>query len=118
MEKVTRKPFFFNKLRIATDLDKWRFFSAIGFCLIVIALAWQSDDAYHGYVMSRHLVDGHGLVYNIGERATASTCPLFTLIIALFYFFTREMYFTSLLVCTLFSVAAYHILVYALCRTK
>lgn len=118
MEKVTRKPFFFNKLRIATDLDKWRFFSAIGFCLIVIALAWQSDDAYHGYVMSRHLVEGHGLVYNIGERATASTCPLFTLIIALFYFFTREMYFTSLLVCTLFSVAAYHILVYALCRTK
>ncbi len=118
MEKVTRKPFFFNKFRIDSDLDKWRFFSSIAFCLIVIALAWQSDDAYHGYVMSMHLVEGHGLVYNIGERATASTCPLFTLIIALAYFFTREMYFTSLLVCTLFSVAAYHILVYGLCRTK
>lgn len=107
-----------KKAFINNDLDKWRFFSAIGFCLIVLALAWQSDDAYHGYVMSRHLAEGHGLVYNIGERATASTCPLFTLIIALAYFITREMYFTSLLVCTAFSVAAYMILVYKLCRSK
>ncbi len=104
--------------RIAFSIDRWRLFTSIGFCLIVVALAWQSDDAYHGYVMSRHLVEGHGLVYNVGERATASTCPLFTLIIALFYFITREMYFTSLFVCTLFSTAAYYILVYKLCRTK
>ncbi len=103
---------------LKNDLDKWRFFSTIGFCLIVIALAWQSDDAYHGYVMSRHLAEGQGLVYNIGERSTASTCPLFTLIIALAYFITREMYFTSLAVCTLLSVAAYGILVFKLCRTK
>ena len=103
---------------LKNDLDKWRFFSTIGFCLIVIALAWQSDDAYHGYVMSRHLAEGQGLVYNIGERSTASTCPLFTLVIALAYFVTREMYFTSLAVCTLLSVAAYGILVYKLCRTK
>ena len=114
----TTKSLKSNVFSLKNDLDKWRFFSTIGFCLIVIALAWQSDDAYHGYVMSRHLAEGQGLVYNIGERSTASTCPLFTLVIALAYFVTREMYFTSLAVCTLLSVAAYGILVYKLCRTK
>ena len=114
----TTKGLSFKGFSLKNDLDKWRLFSAIGFCLIVIALAWQSDDAYHGYVMSRHLAEGQGLVYNIGERSTASTCPLFTLIIALAYFFTREMYFTSLAVCTLLSLGAYVILVYKLCRTK
>ncbi len=100
------------------ELSKWRLFTCIGFFLVVVALAWQSDDAYHGYVMSRHLAEGHGLVYNIGERATASTCPLFTLIIAVFYFVTREMYFTSLFVCTLFSMLAYYILAYKICRAR
>ncbi len=118
MKEKTSKNIKFKGISLNNDLDKWRIFSTIGFCLIVIALAWQSDDAYHGYVMSRHLCEGHGLVYNIGERSTASTCPLFTLIIALAYFFTREMYFTSLAVCALFSVAAYVILVFKLCRTK
>lgn len=107
-----------KKIPFNNDLDRWRIFTTIGFILIVIALAWQSDDAYHGYVMSRNLAEGHGLVYNVGERATSSTCPLFTLIIALFYFVTREMYFTSLFVCTAFSAIAYIILAYKLCRTK
>ncbi len=102
----------------STEIEKWRLYTMIGFILIVIALAWQSDDAYHGYVMSRHLVEGHGLVYNIGERSTASTCPLFTLIIAAAYFVTREMYFTSLAVCTILSAGAYYILSYRFCKTK
>lgn len=106
------------RFSLKSDIDRWRFFSVIAFCLIVIALAWQSDDAYHGYVMSRNLVQGHGLVYNIGERSTASTCPLFTLLIAAAYFFTREMFFTSLFVCTVLSTAAYGILVYRFCRSR
>ncbi len=101
-----------------TELDKYRLLTLIGFVLVVIMLAWQSDDAYHGYVMSRHLVDGDGFVYNAGERATASTCPLFTLVIAAAYFITREMYFTSILVCTVLSAFAYYIFAWKLCRTK
>ena len=104
--------------RFKTDLDKLRFLTMVGFVLVVILLAWQSDDAYHGYVMARHLVNGDGFVYNAGERATASTCPLFTLVIALAYFITREMYFTSLAVCTIFSALAYYIFAWKLCRTK
>ncbi len=100
-----------------SELDKIRFWTMIGFVLVVAALAWQSDDAYHGYVMSRRLAEGQGFVYNVAERATASTCPLFSLIIALAYFITREMYFTSLAVCTIFSSLAYYIFAYKLCNT-
>ncbi len=105
-------------MKLDTSLGRWRLFSLIAFALFVLLISWQSDDAYHGYVMARHLAEGHGFVYNIGERATASTCPLFTLIIAAAYFVTREMFFTSLAVCTLFSAAAYGILVYGFCRTE
>ena len=65
------------------DINKYRFACFIVFIVLITALAWQSDDAYHAYVMAKHLVEGHGFVYNIGERASASSCPLFTLIIAL-----------------------------------
>ncbi|MBQ9504367.1 MAG: hypothetical protein IJU93_05110 [Lachnospiraceae bacterium] len=101
-----------------SEVDRWRLFSLILFAVTVLLLAWQSDDAYHGYVMARNLAEGHGFVYNIGERSTASTGPLFTLIISLAYFFTREMFFTSLVVCTLLSSAAFYILVYKFCRSK
>ena len=104
--------------KFKSELDKYRFLTLIGFILVVAALAWQSDDAYHGYVMSRRLVWGQGFVYNVEERATASTCPLFSLVIAAAYFITREMYFTSLAVCTIFSALAYYIFAYKLCNTK
>ncbi len=99
------------------ELEYWKLFSIILFALTVLLLAWQSDDAYHGYVMARNLAEGHGFVYNIGERSTASTGPLFTMLIALAYFFTREMFFTSLAVCTLLSTAAYAILVNRFCTS-
>ncbi len=104
--------------RALSEVDRWRLFSLIVFALMVFALAWQSDDAYHGYVMARNLAEGHGFVYNIGERSTASTGPLFTLLISLAYFITKEMFFTSLVVCTLLSTAAFYILVYKFCRSK
>lgn len=50
--------------------------------LLIASLAWHCDDAYHGFVMARNLVNGNGLVYNVGERVNASTCPLFTLLVA------------------------------------
>ncbi|MCR4908419.1 MAG: hypothetical protein K5985_06260 [Lachnospiraceae bacterium] len=103
---------------LKTDTGRWRLFTIIVFAFLVLLLGWQSDDAYHGYVMSKHLAEGAGLVYNVGERATASTCPLFTLIIAGAYFVTREMFFTSIAVCTIFSTLAYGILAFSFCRTK
>ena len=83
--------------------EKCVLWTTILFVVVITLFAWQSDDAYHAYVMAKHLVEGNGFVYNIGERATASTCPLFTLVIALGYFVFRNMYLVSLLICILFS---------------
>ena len=105
-------------LHFKNEIEKARFFTLLVFIGIITLLAWQSDDAYHGYVMAKHLVEGNGFVYNIGERSSASSCPLFTLVIALFYFVTREMFFTSIFVCVAFSAGAYAILVYKMCKTK
>lgn len=100
------------------EINKYRFFSLIIFIALVTLLAWQSDDAYHAYIMARNLVEGHGFVYNIGERATASSCPLFTLVIAAGYFVLRDMFISSLIICILFSAAAYYIAVKHFCKNK
>ena len=42
----------------------------------------QIDDAYISYRYAQKLVDGHGLVYNIGERVEGYTNLLWTLMVA------------------------------------
>ena len=105
------------KKYLSKDLNRCRFIALLIFIGIITVLAWQSDDAYHAYIMAKNLVDGNGFVYNIGERATASSCPLFTLVIAGAYFITREMFFTSLAVCIIFSALAFHIVTKYFCRS-
>lgn len=46
-------------------------------------LAWLSDDAFVSFRYARNLVEGHGLVFNPGERVEGYTNPLWTLWIAL-----------------------------------
>lgn len=96
--------------------NRYRFYSCLIFTFIVILLSWQSDDAYHAYIMARNLVEGNGFVYNIGERATASSCPLFTLVIAAGYFLIRNMFISSLLVCVIFSSVAFCIINHHFCK--
>ncbi|NLG03042.1 MAG: hypothetical protein GX567_04320, partial [Clostridia bacterium] len=100
------------------ELNRYIFFTIVIFVFVITLLAWQSDDAYHAYVMAKNLVLGNGFAYNIGERASASSCPLFTLIIAFGYFFIRKMFVVSLLICIIFSTLAYRILVRSFCKTK
>ena len=100
------------------SMNRYRFLCLVTFIVIITALAWQSDDAYHAYVMAKHLVEGHGFVYNIGERASASSCPLFTLIIACGYFVFRNMFLVSLLICIVFSALAAHIVFYDFCKNR
>ncbi len=109
LSRIIRKP--------ETELDWLRLVLTLCFVFIITLLAWQSDDSYHGYVMAKHLVEGDGFVYNIGQRASATTGPLYTLIVALAYFFTREMFFTSIAVNVLFSTAAFIILINHVCKT-
>ena len=100
------------------EINRYRLFALLIFTCVITALAWQSDDSYHAYIMAKNLVDGNGFVYNIGQRATATTCPLFTLVVAAGYFVIRDMFFVSLLINIVFSALAFRILIKDYCRTS
>lgn len=68
--------------------------------------------------MSKNLAEGKGFVYNVGERVTASTCPLLDLIFGVIYYFTGNMYMMSIIVCTIFSLIAVSIVLYKFCSQK
>ncbi|GHT23013.1 hypothetical protein AGMMS4957_13980 [Bacteroidia bacterium] len=85
--------------------------------LVITLLAWQSDDAFHAYTMARNFADGNGFVYNIGERVSASTCPLHTIIVGIVYKLCGGMYLSSLLLCILYSMGAIAIL-FSVCKSK
>ena len=109
-----------NRIRdyFGEELNRYRFFAILIFTVIITLLAWQSDDSYHAYIMAKNLVDGNGFVYNIGQRATASSCPLYTLVIAAAYFIIRDMFFVSLLINIVFSSVAFGIVIRNFCKTK
>lgn len=66
--------------------DRW----GVVLLLLVLVCFWfeswtprpQFDDAYISYRYARNLVEGHGLVFNIGERVEGFTNLLWTLLIA------------------------------------
>ena len=84
----------------------------------IIQKSWLCDDAYHAFIMARNLVGGNGFVYNIGERVNASTCPFYTLIVALFYAVSGDMYLSGTVSCMLFSAAAVGILLFCVCGKR
>ncbi|MCR5686441.1 MAG: hypothetical protein K6G58_00205 [Lachnospiraceae bacterium] len=100
------------------ELYRYKVYALLIFIGMITLLAWQSDDSYHAYIMAKNLVDGNGFVYNIGQRATASSCPLFTLVVAAGYFVIRDMFFVSLLINIIFSSIAFKMLIWDYCRTK
>ena len=106
------------KDHFSEELNRYKFIALLIFIGVITLLAWQSDDSYHAYIMAKNLVDGNGFVYNIGQRATASTCPLYTLVIAAGYFVIRDMFFVSLLINIVFSALAFNILIRRFARTK
>ena len=107
-----------KKPDLASDLGRSRFLTFVFFIIITLVLGWQSDDSFRGYVMVKHLLEGNGFVYNIGERVCATTSPLYTLSCAIPYALTREMFFTTIILDVIYSAAAYYIFAYRICRTR
>lgn len=68
----------------------------VSYGAVLLRTAWTSDDAFITLRVVDNLINGYGLVWNTDERVQAYTHPLWMLLIALFYFFTREPYFTVL----------------------
>ncbi len=85
------------------------------FLVFVFFYGWNSDDAYHGYIMAKHLAEGKGFVYNVGYRTTASTHPLLTLLEAFVFLFTDNPDVCGLLLGLVFSGLAAWILLFRFC---
>lgn len=80
------------------------------YALVVLLTAWVSDDAYITFRSIDNFIHGYGLTWNIGERVQAYTHPLWMFIISGFYFFTRDFYFTSIVVSIAVSLFAFVLL--------
>ena len=71
-------------------------FSAI-LLIVLLRTAWISDDAYIAFRTVDNFVNGYGLRWNIFERVQSFTSPLYVLLTSCFYYFTREIYFSTLI---------------------
>ena len=76
------------------------------YALVVLRTAWLCDDAYITYRTVDNFVGGLGLRWNPGERVQAFTHPLWTLVIALGYALSGNIYWTALATSLACSVGA------------
>lgn len=97
---------------------KWIMVALFG--AIVLFLSWNSDDAYHSYIMAKNLAEGNGFVYNVGYRVNVTASPLYTILTSLVYILMgqKHMYFTGIILGTVFSTAAIYILVFKISKTE
>jgi arabinofuranosyltransferase len=76
------------------------------YAIVVLRTAWLSDDAYITFRTVDNFVNGYGLTWNVAERVQAYTHPLWMFMLSGVYLLSPEIfYFTSILLCVLFSVA-------------
>lgn len=106
------------KAPVAT-VGRWAaFVLLIVYSVLVVLNAWLSDDAYITFRTVDNVVNGYGLTWNVAERVQAYTHPLWMLLLSGFYAITREIYFTSLAVSIVISLAAAAILTFGVARDR
>jgi arabinofuranosyltransferase len=79
-------------------------FAALG--AVILRLAWISDDAYITLRTVENLLAGHGLVWNVGERAQTYTHPLWLFLLAVARAISGEAYGATLALGVGLSLAA------------
>lgn len=82
------------------------------YLLLLLKTAWLSDDAYITFRTIDNFVNGYGLRWNIAERVQSFTHPLWLFLLSAFYFFTNEIFYTSLLVSIIISLLAVYMLAF------
>ena len=77
---------------------------------LVVITAWIGDDAQITFRQVWNFINGDGITFNIGERVQSFTHPLWFLVLSIFTFVTKEIFFTSLFINMILSTAAVYIL--------
>lgn len=88
------------------------------FGVLLIRCAWIGDDAYITFRTIDNFVNGYGLTWNVAERVQTYTSPLWMLLLSVFYFFTREIYFTSTFVSIAISILTLLIVAFKIANSK
>ncbi|MEK7485511.1 MAG: hypothetical protein AABZ60_14395 [Planctomycetota bacterium] len=102
------KPFL-GKKGIASFLLGVVFFL---FAIVLVRTAWVCDDAYITFRTVENFITGYGLTWNVNERVQAYTHPLWMFVMAIGFFLTREIFFTSLFISIMVSLFAVALLVF------
>ncbi|MBK8046101.1 MAG: hypothetical protein IPK16_02600 [Anaerolineales bacterium] len=87
------------------------------FSVVAVRNAWLGDDAYITLRTVRNIVDGYGPVWNVGERVQAYTHPLWMMLLTLFYFVTREAYYTTIFLSLALSIGTVAFVAWRVART-
>lgn len=88
------------------------------FLVLITRRAWVGDDGYITFRTVDNLIHGYGLTWNVGERVQAYTHPLWMFLLSAFYFVTREIFFTSIFVSLVVSLAAAGIFALRIARSR
>jgi len=87
------------------------------FTIVVYQSAWLSDDAYITFRTVDNFVNGYGLTWNISERVETYSNPLWMFLVTIPYFFTNEIYYTSIILSIVVSVIAVLIFAFKISKT-
>ena len=71
----------------------------------------MSDDSYITLRAVDNLIHGYGPTWNVVERVQSFTHPLWMLVLSVAYFFTREAYFTTIVISVVVSLVVMWLLV-------
>ncbi len=79
--------------------------------VLILRNAWVTEDAYIMFRTVDNFVHGHGLTWNISERVQTFTNPLWTLLLSGIHLITGDLFYTSIFMGVLCTMAAVIILV-------
>jgi len=85
--------------------------------LVMLVNAWLVDDAYITFRTVVNAVNGHGLVWNIGERVQVYTHPLWMFLITGLYAVTSELFFSVIVFSWVVSLGAFFVPLHLLRRS-
>jgi arabinofuranosyltransferase len=88
------------------------------FAVVLVRNAWLADDAYITFRTVDNFINGYGLTWNVSERVQSYTHPLWMFLLSSFAFFTREVYYTSIFISLLVSLATAGLLAFKVARTQ
>ncbi|MBU1628318.1 hypothetical protein KKB18_13195, partial [bacterium] len=85
--------------------------------MVLLRTAWLSDDAYITFRTVDNFVNGWGLRWNVDERVQVYTHPFWMFALSACYFFTHEIYYTSLFLSIAITLTSVVLLAFKIARS-